>query len=112
MAHWSHPSEASFVHGNTCAIPGCYLIGFLSVITEVFGGVCLCRQIPCFYLEVKCYLISNPYLLTMYDYLIILFDTTKRVFCYSECPDMLQGTPSCYSLGARGSYLSGKLTRV
>ena len=96
----------------SCAIRGSYLIGFLSVMTEVFCDFCLCRQIPRYYFEVKCYLISNPYLLTMYDHLIVVFDTIKRVFCYSECPGLLQGTPSCYSVGARGSHLRGKLTRV
>jgi hypothetical protein len=64
-------------------IPGSYLIDFLSVMTEVFGGFCLHRRTPCYYLEVKYYLISNPYLLTMYDHLIIVFDFTKGVFCYS-----------------------------
>ena len=80
----------SVVRGNTAGMFLCntwlILFGFLSVMTEVFGGFCFHRQIPCYYFEVKCYLISNRYLLTMYDHLIIIFDSIKRVFCYSECP--------------------------
>jgi hypothetical protein len=46
-------------------------------MTEVFSCVCLSMQFPCFYLDVKCYFVLNPYLLTMYDYLIIVFDAVR-----------------------------------
>ena len=105
MSHWSHPSEAS----ECCPWEHCryvlmqYLVliwlVFLSVMTEVFGGFCLRRQIPCYYREVKCYLISNltywPCMIIL-SYLIVLreFSVLQNVQTYSRVhPAAIQWVP-------------------